>query len=171
MRPVELEAALIGLVVGAVASGSVQAALAWFDRDRDARSAARLLYMKLDTADLALKALEDHNAWIPAGLDFRQYTAAWEKRSDALSRVLKSADAIAVDKAFGLLDAVAMRKAEDQAAAKPGEEPSLGLPMDVVRAYRLQVQAAARIVRVAAYTKREIRRGDFPEAIKGPDGS
>lgn len=170
MPAVELEAGLIGLVVGAVASGGVQAALSWFDRDRDARSAARLLYMKLDSADVALKALEDHNAWIPAALDFRQYTVAWEKRSDALSRVLKSADAIAVDKAFGLLDAVAMKKAEDQAAAKPGEEPRFTFPLDLVGAYRLKVQAAAHIVCVAAYTKREIRRGDFPEPIEGPDG-
>jgi hypothetical protein len=171
MRAVELEAGLIGLVVGAVASGSVQAALAWFDRDRDARSAARLLYVKLDSADVALKALEDHDAWVPIALDFRQYTAAWEKRSDALSRVLESGDAIAVDRAFGLLDAVAMRKEEDQAAAEPGKEPGFTLPLDIVRAYRLQVQAAAHIVRVAAYTKREIRRGDFPEVIEGSDGS
>jgi hypothetical protein len=167
MRHVELEAGLIGLVVGALASGGVQAALAWSDRDRDARSAARLLYMKLDSADVALKALEDHHAWVPVGLDFRQYTAAWEKRSDALSRVLKSADAIAVDKAFGLLDAVAMKKAEDEAAAKSGEEPPFTFPLDVLDAYRLQVQAAASIVRLAAYTKREIRRGDFPEATEG----
>jgi hypothetical protein len=169
MRPVELEAALIGLVVGAVASGSVQAALAWFDRDRDARGAARLLYIKLHSADAALKTLEEHHAWLPAGLDFRQYTAAWEQRADALARVMKSEDAIDVDHAFALMDAIAMNKAEDE-ATKTGEEPAFTFPLEALSLYRSQLQAAKRIVHRAAYTKREIRRGDFPEAIEGPDG-
>ena len=71
-----------------------------------------------------------------------------------------------VDAAFALMDAVAMKKAEDEAAAKSSGEPlGFTFPLDVLPLYRREVQAAKKIIRRAAYTKREIRRGDFPEAV------
>src|SRR5580693_4886794 len=77
--------ALIGVrsaILGVLASGVVQATLAQLDRKRDARNAARLLCMKLHSADMALKALEDHGAWVPPALDFGRYMTAWEQRAD-----------------------------------------------------------------------------------------
>jgi hypothetical protein len=160
---------LAGVVVGAVGSGVVQALLARLDRNRDARAAARLLWMKLHSADAALRALQIEKAWLPANLDFAQYMAAWEQRSDALSRVLKSKAALDVDAAFSLMDAVAMAKAEDEATAKESGEPlGFGLAMDVLALYRREVEAAKAIVYYAAFTKLENRRGKIPPPGKLP---
>jgi hypothetical protein len=172
MRAVNLVAALIGLIVGALASGTAQFVLARLDRNRDARAAARLLYMKLHSADAALRALQIEEAWLPANLDFAQYMVAWEQRSDALSRVLKSKDALDVDAAFSLMDTVAMAKAEDEATAKESTEPlGFSLLMDVLAIYRREVEAAKVIVYYAAFTKIENWLGKVsqPGILPPPD--
>jgi hypothetical protein len=161
---VNLVTLLIGLIVGALASGIAQSVLARLDRNRDARAAARLLYMKLHSADAARRALQINKAWVPANLDLAQYMVAWEQRSDALSHVLKSKAAIDVDAAFSLMDTVAMKKAEDEAAAKKANEPlGFSFPMDVLAIYRREVEAAKLIVHHAAFTKIEHWRRKVPE--------
>lgn len=160
---------LAGVVVGAVGSGVVQALLARLDRNRDARAAARLLWMKLHSADAALRSLQIEEAWLPANLDFAQYMKAWEQRADALSRVLKSRSTLSVDAAFALLDAVAMKKAEDEATAEAQGTPvGFTLPMEVVAGYRETVEAATTIVHYAAFTKIEKWRRRIPAPLVLP---
>jgi hypothetical protein len=119
--------------------------------------------MKLHGAEMALKAIHESKAWEPAGLDLAQYMTAWEQRSDALSRVLGSKDALDVDAAFSLLDAMAMNKAENQAeVARTGGPLVFTFPLDTLPMYWRHVQAAKIIIHRAAFTKREERKGDIP---------
>src|SRR4029077_13056923 len=56
-EPLGMSTALVGLfgvIAGAVVTGGVQSASAWFDRRLLARSSARLLYMQLHEAQQAI---------------------------------------------------------------------------------------------------------------------
>jgi hypothetical protein len=107
----ELEAGLIGLVVGAVASGGVQSYLARSDRRRSTRRAARLLYMELHSAHTALEDLLKLQDWARMITDWDAYGQAWEKHSEALAGALNTRDFHIVSSAFSCLASVARSRA------------------------------------------------------------
>lgn len=80
---------LLGVIADAILTGGVQAAIAWFDRRRSARTSARLLYMELHTAGEAIEELYNRRSWELMVIDWRVFVAMWEKHREALASVLK----------------------------------------------------------------------------------
>jgi hypothetical protein len=83
-------AGLVGVGVGAVATGGIQAAAAWFDRRLTARSSARLVYMQLHDAQAAIEDLRERRSWENMITDWERYGNEWAKHSVPLARTLKT---------------------------------------------------------------------------------
>jgi hypothetical protein len=79
-----------GVVVGAVASGAVQAALARAERRRDGRNAARVLYMQLHDAEKAVSDLRALRDWAEMITDWDAYAETWAQYRDPLASVLNT---------------------------------------------------------------------------------
>jgi hypothetical protein len=153
----ELQTALAGLVVGAVASGGVQSYLARSDRRRDMRSAARLLYMELHNSHEALEDLLRLQDWDRMITDWDSYGRAWEKHSEALAGALDTRDFHVVSAAFASMASVAASRAM---AMKPG---AVGIPSDRFMGYRANVEAARKIVFDVSFTRWETWRHRQPD--------
>jgi len=154
MRQMELEAGLIGLVVGAVASGRVQSYLARADRRRDARSGARLLYMQLHNAKSAIRDLRQRRDWEQMITDWDAYGTSWDQHSEKLARTINTTHFHVVSSAFGCLASLARSKATDAAQLlKPEFEPS----DKVLAVYEANVEAAKRITLGASFRWWEVR--------------
>jgi hypothetical protein len=167
MPAVELEAGLIGLVVGAAASGSVQSYLARADRRRDARSAARLLYMQLHGAQGAVEDLLKLQSWDQMITDWDAYGAAWEKHSEALARVLNTTDFHTVSSAFSCIASLARSRAAatraKEAPPPSGTTPTFAVNTTLYIIYRANVEAAKVIVFRVSFTWWEVRRRGYPD--------
>lgn len=166
------EPALVALVgvgsaaLGAVASGGVQAGLARVDRQRDTRSAARLLYMQLHDADGALEDLLQLSSWDAMQTDWEAYGRAWERHAEALAGALNTTDFHIVSSAFACLASVARSSAAARRAKETtppvGTAPSFAINANLFQLYRANVNAARKITLHASFTRRELRRGDNP---------
>lgn len=155
----EVEAGLIGLVVGTVASGSVQSYLARADRRRDARSGALLLYMQLHSAKGAVSDLRPRRDWAQMITDWDAYAAAWDKHSEKLAGALNTTRFHVVSAAFGCLASLARSKERDtsQPPPKPGEPPNFGPADELLAIYEANIEAAKRITLDASFRWWEYR--------------
>jgi hypothetical protein len=155
----EIEAGLIGLVVGTVASGSVQSYLARADRRRDARSGALLLYMQLHSARGAVSDLRPRRDWGQMVTDWNAYGASWDKHSEKLAGAINTTRFHVVSSAFGCLASLARSKERDtsQPPPQPGEPPVFGPVDDLLAIYEANIEAAAKITLKASYRWWEYR--------------
>jgi hypothetical protein len=153
-----------GVVLGAFGSGAVQAYLAWSERERDARSAARILYMQLHTAEGAIEDLLRLQDWDRMVTDWHDFGRTWDKHSEGLARTINTIDFHVVSSAFSCIASLA--RVRDAAAAaneaKPPRTPP-GINGDLYMIYRANIAAAKKVAFRASFTSREIRRGDCPE--------
>jgi hypothetical protein len=151
---------LIGVVAGAMVTGGVQGAGAWFDRRLSARSSARLLYMQLRGAEYALVELAQRRSWEQMITDWTSFGVAWERHSEALARVLATEHFVTVSSAFTCLANIARGRtwdAEHPELREPGTDFSV--PENVLKDYAATVRVARRAVLEAAFTRSEKRRG------------
>jgi hypothetical protein len=73
---------ILGALAGAAASGGIQASVAWFDRKRRRRVAARLIYGDIVFAEAAFRLIGEQGIWSPR-LDFGSAFETWrEVRAD-----------------------------------------------------------------------------------------
>lgn len=151
---------LIGVVAGAIVTGGVQSAGAWFDRRLSARSSARLLYMQLYGAEYALLELAQRRSWKQMITDWTSFGLAWEQHNEALARVLATEHFVTVSSAFACLANISRGRAWDT------EHPELrdpntdfSVPEQVLAGYAANVRDARRAVLEAAFTRSEKRRG------------
>lgn len=86
------EYAIGGVIVGAIASGSTQAALARFDRRRSGRAANRILYMQLHNAESAIKDLRKVRRWSGMITDWHAFEKIWEQYREPLALALGTHD-------------------------------------------------------------------------------
>jgi hypothetical protein len=151
---VELEAGLIGLLVGAVVSGGVQATLARLDRGRDARGAARLLYMELSGAQGAIEDLQGRVDWDLMITDWDAYGTAWAKYAESLAGVLDTESFHSVSLAFASMARLAQAHAADakRPPPPPGGQPNFSPPAAILEKYRDNVKAAKSIAFQASFT-------------------
>jgi hypothetical protein len=158
MQYVELEAGLVGLVVGAVASGGVQSYLSRADRRRDARSGARLLYMQLHAARSAVEDLRQRRDWGQMITDWDAYGASWDRHSEKLAAVINTTRFHLVSSAFGCIASLARSK-ERETSQPPSTlgAPTFGPPDDLLAVYEANIEAAKRIVLRASFRWWEIR--------------
>lgn len=155
----EIEAGLIGLVVGAVASGSVQSYLARADRRRDARSGARLLYMELHGAKSAVSDLRPRRDWSQMITDWNAYGASWDRHNEKLANAINTTRFHIVSSAFGCIASLARSKERDtsQPPPEPSEPPNFGPSDDLLAIYEANIEAAKRIVLKASFRWWEYR--------------
>jgi hypothetical protein len=145
-----------GLLVGAIASGVVQAILAALDRRRRARSAARLLYMRLHEAAQAIEELRVRRDWHKMITDWDSFGAAWDKYSEALAHTLKTKDFEAVSSAFSGIASLARARATDQAKSPPAP---FTVPNDQLVLWAANAAVARDIVYGVSFTAWEKWRG------------
>jgi hypothetical protein len=158
---------LFGVIAGAVVTGGVQSASAWFDRRLSARSSARLLYMHLHEAQQAIDDLRERQSWEEMITDWTSFGAAWERHCEALARVLRTKDFLLVSSAFACLASLVRARLKDADDPVPsGAPPNYTVPDGMLERYRAHVQAAKRPILEAAFTRREKRKGDHLSALE-----
>jgi len=108
------EYAIGGVVVGAIASGSVQATLAQSERRRTARAAARILLIELHGAESSIKDLRQLRDWHDMITNWSGYEVAWTAHREQLALALNTIDFTRVSTAFGCLATLARARARDQ---------------------------------------------------------
>jgi len=149
-----LLAGLIGVVLTAVAGGGVQATLAYLDRGRAARSACRLIYIKLHGAQAAINELRERRDWDKMITDWDSYDRSWEKYSDSIVQVLNTKDSAEIGTAFECLASLARSKAHHVKGA-------LFDPPDARLQRYAQVISKARLLALkASFTKQEREERD-----------
>jgi hypothetical protein len=162
---------LIGVIAGAVVTGGVQSASAWFDRRRSARSSARLLYMQLHEAEGVLRELAERRSWEQMITDWASFGMAWERHSEALARVLSTEDFVTVSSAFACLANVARGRVWDaEQPESPSPHATFTVPNDVLSGYGANVRSARRAILEAAFTRREKRQGIHLVALRAEFG-
>jgi hypothetical protein len=158
---------LFGVIAGAVVTGGVQSASAWFDRRLLARSSARLLYMQLHEAQQAIDDLHERRSWEEMITDWTSFGAAWECHCEALARVLRTKDFLLVSSAFACLASLARARVKDADDSVPeGASRNYTVPDGTLELYRVNVKAAKRPILEAAFTRMEKRRGDHLSALE-----
>jgi hypothetical protein len=156
---VDLEAGLIGLVVGAVASGSVQTYLSRADRRRSGRDATRVLYMELHEAEAAIHELRPRRDWGLMVTDWESFGAVWSKYRDRATNVLRTPEFVAVDSAFACMATLARAWKNDLAKMPPGpgHAPHFDPADKILALYYEVVKGAKRIVLKASFRWWEVR--------------
>jgi hypothetical protein len=159
-------AGLIGVGVGAIATGGIQAAAAWFDRRLTARSSARLVYMQLHDAQAAIEDLRERRSWENMITDWERYSNEWAKHSVPLARALKTNKFLVVASAFHCMASLAQSRAKDESDPVPeGQASNFNPPPDKLDMYLRQVTIAKRPTLEAAYTWWEKRKGEDRRAL------
>jgi hypothetical protein len=138
-----------GVILGAIVSGTIQAAVARFDRRLDARSAARLLYMRLHEGAQAIEELRPRRDWAKMITDWDSFGVAWDKHSEALARVLNTKDFEVVSAAFSGI--ASLTQARDKDAEKPPPAPFI-VPDDQLALWAANAAAARDIAHRASFT-------------------
>jgi hypothetical protein len=170
--PIVTEPALIavigvgGVLVGALASGSVQATLARAERRRYGRNAARVLYMQLHDAEKAVNDLRELRDWAQMITDWDAYSETWAQYRDPLASVLNTRDFAKVAAAFGCLASLSRSHKRDarQLGGTPGFDPT-----DEYLALCLKtVQDAKRIALGASFRWWETKERNKALAERGP---
>jgi hypothetical protein len=159
----------LGVIAGAVVTGGVQAVTAHLDRRRGSRSAARLLYVTLHVGRSAIEDLKATHSWGPTVTDWDAFGVSWDQHSEALARVLGTKDFILVSSAFACLKTLASgyRRDTTEPPAIPGGSPNFSPPDKTLELYHATVKEAATVILKAAFTRREIRRGEYPSSPAG----
>jgi hypothetical protein len=104
----QLLAALIGIVVGAGASGGVQAWLRWHDRRLAGRVAARLILGDLFLAETSVRQVIERRHWLGHDTDWcNRALAVWESQREAFAAAVSAADW--TDVAIGYRDIADLR--------------------------------------------------------------
>lgn len=170
-----MSTALIGALAGIVLTGGAQTIIALFDRRRGARVAARLIYMDLAWAALAVDAARNAQNWSD-GVDWDAFTEAWPEQREALAMVLSTTDFLHVASAFTAIHQLRAIRAVDYAAQRPpGHPPPFTAPNELFEAYGPNIQGAMLIVHRASFTRWERWRDESAkgelEAVNGPPGS
>jgi hypothetical protein len=152
------EYAIAGVVVGAVASGGVQATIASLDRRRAGRAAARLLFMQLQDARKAVADLRVRRDWQMMLTDWPAYDVAWREHSKELALALNDTyDFHHVSTAFACLRSIAGARDLDlkmeMAIGEAGFDPS----DDTLDGYGRQIARAQEVLLHASFRFWEIR--------------
>jgi hypothetical protein len=138
----------LGVIAGAIVTGGIQLVVAWLDRRRASRTAARLLYMQLWWAHNAIDGLLTDNAWNPH-IDWHRFTSAWAEHRADLARMLKTKNFMIASAAFTALEQLSLCREEDM--ARP-EAPSLSpTALDLTRIYDSHVQGAKVVLNRASF--------------------
>jgi hypothetical protein len=148
----ETTAAIIGVagaLVGVILSGIVQRLLARLDRRIEARSAARILSMRLVNARTGISDLIAYKSWDALITDWKSFGKAWDKNNAALARVLGTDQFLKVAATFESIESLAQSRklAETHAAVFP--------PDDRLEGYLHDAEVANLLVLKAAYTVTE----------------
>jgi hypothetical protein len=139
---------LLGVIAGAIVTGGVQLLVAWFDRRRASRAAARLLYMQLWWAHNAIDGLLTDNAWNPH-IDWGRFISAWVELRAGLARVLKTANFMRASAAFTAIEQLSLCRADDM--AQPGAPSLSPTTLDLARIYDSHVQRAKVVLNQASF--------------------
>jgi hypothetical protein len=148
-------AALLGVVVGGLLSGAVQMTVAWRERQRAGRVAARLLYMHLWWAEGGLDLTVKAQGWSDLA-DWEGACAAWAEQRVALAGALNTNDFLVIAAAFTGIERLRKWSAADLAAKPAGEgavAPFSGGPL--ISTYRPYIQKAMLIVHRASFSRWE----------------
>jgi hypothetical protein len=150
-----LAAAALGAVIGACASGLIQALLSRADRGRAGRSAARLVYMQLHGAQSEVEELQVLGEWEYLITDWQTFGHTWDRHSESLVQVLNATQSATVASAFECLASLARaREADERAINSP--EPSRVFPPDkTLDHYIANLRAAKIIALTASFGRRE----------------
>jgi hypothetical protein len=160
-------AGLIGLGVGALVTGGVQAVSGSFDRRRAARSSARLVYLQLHDAQAAVEDLRARMSWEAMITDWQAYGVAWEKHATPISLVLKGNESLNIASAFHCLESLARSRAKDAADPVPeGQESNFNPSTEILDDYVKQIKAAKYLSLKAAYTWNETLNGETAPELK-----
>lgn len=149
----------LGVIVGALVSGGVQSVVGRVDRARDARSAARLLYMQLHEAQQAIEDLAVRRDWSEMITDWTSFGTAWDRHAEALAGVLGTREFMKVSSAFGCLASLARSRARDG-------ESAWSVPDGTLELYRTTVQAAKRPILEHSFTRKEKKDGQHEGPLK-----
>lgn len=90
----------LGVIAGAILATGTQATIAHFDRERRARTAARLLVSTVTKATAAIEAVYEGKEFTQFGFDWNEFGAAWAEHREALASALTTADFLEVSLAF-----------------------------------------------------------------------
>jgi hypothetical protein len=154
MSNTALTAILAGLA-GIVLTGGIQTGVSIANRLRQARTAARLLYMDLWWAGLAMGGARRRNRWNPL-IDWEMFTSTWPTNREPLATVLGTEDFLAVSAAFMAIDHLRRIRAADLAEqSSQVASPHIFNARDQIETYRAYVQRAMLIVHRASFTWRE----------------
>jgi hypothetical protein len=140
------EYAVAGVVVGALASGSVQSYLARADRRRDARSAARLLYMQLHGARKAVDDLRPRRDWGRMITNWNAYGVAWERYSESLAHTLNTTSFHMVSAAFECIASLALARDRDMDPTSQGAQLKFDPTDGLLAMYIDTIDAAKQIL-------------------------
>jgi hypothetical protein len=157
-----------GVVVGGLASGTVQSYLARSDRRRSGRNAARLLYMQLHNAEKALSDVRELRDWGKMITDWSAYGSAWDRHNEPLAHRLNTARFTAVSSAFACLASLSSSHDRNQRQAGPTAAPDFDPPDELLGLYLVTVQRAKRVVLKASFRWWEMRSRRKALAEKGP---
>jgi hypothetical protein len=158
---------VVGVVIGAIMTGSVQTVLAFNTRRLESRTAARLLHSTLvEVLAVVDSAIATDLHGVPQD-DWTRFQEPWQQQKDALARVLKTIDFIDVSNAFMGLSRLARLRTSYFAALGQG----VTLPTDpakeriILRQYREIIWDAEKIVWAAAFPWRERKQRSQPPPL------
>src|SRR5271165_2433431 len=155
-------AAVGGVIVGAVASGGVQAYLSRSDRRREGRNSALALYMKLHEAETAIEELRPRRDWSNMITDWSSFAPVWAEYRGGLAQVLRTPDFVLVDSAFAGIASLSRSRERDNAEPPPapGQPPNFHPPDFVLEQYGALAQGAKLIVLNASFRwwEKRVRR-------------
>jgi hypothetical protein len=148
-----------GVVAGAIGSGIVQAYLAHLDRRRAARGAARLLFVTLLEARIAMEAVRDLQGWQPASLDWEQYGRVWAEHRKAIARSLNTIDVLAASAAFSNIARIALIREDHRDPLPAGARAwDIGPTIRIINRYLPIIAKAEDVIWDAGFTWLEKRR-------------
>lgn len=153
----------LGVIVGGVLSGGIQTTIAWHDRIRAGRMAARLIYMDLWRAGLALGSARNERRWNPR-IDWDTLTATWAEHREALAYVLPTASILTVASTFTAIEQARTIRAADLTtqAERPTGTVVFTADDSMLQTYDANLGAAMLVVHDAALTWYERRHGLVP---------
>lgn len=165
--------ALIGVVAGALVTGAVQSLAAFFERERGARVAARLLYLALAEADASMQAAKQLQEWNPPSTDWTGFGREWEAHRLALARVVNTNDFLSVAHAFSGISLLAALKTAHLTDTPPdGEKWAFGGADRLLDTYFPVLARAEAITWNGSLRRRERRqRRDVPAVAAAPASS
>lgn len=160
---------IAGVIVGGVVTGGVQVVLGSHARKLESRTAARLLFVALLEARIAMEAAKDFSGWQPPSLDWGQFGYAWAEHRSALARALGTVDFITASFAFSRIAHIATIRADHRDPLPPGVAGWNFTPViPIIDQYLPFLKAAEQVVWQAAFTGVEKARKRMPTPPASP---